>query len=232
MFPFNATRSSISVIFLFLLLAEPLPTAAAGENNDDKDSSSCPLWIAPSNTDITAKENKKFTKYGLYAGRTYTQNSTLPFSELAIPLIDFFGDYNRQTRMGEEILAFMEDNLWTPEFIGSHFEGNISAPAIIPGTGLLANYHTGYSNANFLQAAIFLREAMLSSTPTAVNDDDIDGDAGPFPRMGQAHLMRGAVTPYYNATLKATQDIPAGMEIFADFGGMVMHLRGVDVIMR
>ncbi|KAG7372016.1 hypothetical protein IV203_018159 [Nitzschia inconspicua] len=39
-----------------------------------------------------------------------------------------------------------------------------------------------------------------------------------FPESGLAQLLRGAITPYYNATLQATECIPAGMELFADFG--------------
>jgi len=52
-----------------------------------------------------------------------------------------------------------------------------------------------------LQAAILLRETEHE-----------------FQKPREATLLRGSVTPYFNVTLKATQNIPAGMEIFADYG--------------
>jgi len=179
----------ISVIFLLFSLRS---------SSSERDG--CPLWLAPSYINELSAE---FPQYGLYAGQTYEQNSTLPLSELAIPLIDFFGDFNRVKPHGSDILEFLESFLWTGEKIGSMWEGNISSPGIIPGIGVLANYHSSYSNADFLQASVLLRET----------EDKLK-------KIGEASLIRGAVTPYFNATLKATQHIPAGMEIFADFGGM------------
>jgi hypothetical protein len=143
----------------------------------------------------------------LYAGKQYKQGTVIPYPELSIPVIDYFGDFNRARPMHEDILKFMEDNLWTPEFIGSHWEGNYTSPAYIPGVGLLTNYHTGYSNVDFIQASVLKREPQVSS------------DGIMFPKSGESHLLRGAITPYYNATMKATADIPAGMELFANFGG-------------
>jgi hypothetical protein len=64
----------------------------------------------------------------------------------------------------------------------------------------LANFHSGISNVDYLQGAV-----LLSETPES-------------PPMAVAHPSRGAITPYHNATLKATQHIPAGMELFADYG--------------
>ena len=122
--------------------------------------------------------------------------------------MDFFGDFHRDTDVAAHTLSFLEDLLWTPEFIGSQWEGNLTVPALIPGVGLLSNYHSGYSNVNFLQAAVLKREPMVG------NHDD-----NAFPPSGKAHLARGAITPYYNATMQAVEDIPAGMELFADFGG-------------
>eukprot|EP00536_Pseudo-nitzschia_multiseries_P005431 jgi/Psemu1/318643/estExt_fgenesh1_pm.C_1010016 len=158
----------------------------------------CPLWLAPS---YITEQSASYPKFGLYAGRNYEQNSTLPLSELAIPLIDFFEDQNRRRPLGSKVLPFLEDYMWTQDKLGSHWEGHFSAPGIVPGVGILANFHSTYSNADFLQASVLLREP---------------GEE--FPKAGEASLMRGAVTPYFNATLRATQTIPAGMEIFADFG--------------
>ena len=78
--------------------------------------SSCPLWLAPSYITELSTESPK---YGLYAGVEYPQDATLPLSELAIPLIDFFGDFNRAKKFGSDTLSFLESFLWTQEKIGS-----------------------------------------------------------------------------------------------------------------
>jgi len=187
--------SHLSLLTIFSLVVASTPASAS---NGSPDSDACPLWLAPS---YTTEVSANLPKFGLYAGQAYEQNSTLPLSELAIPLIDFLANGNREKPHGEDILGFVESFLWTEEKIGSAWEGLISAPGFIPGIGILANFHSTYSNANFLQASILLSEP---------------GEE--FPNAGEASLLRGAVTPYFNTTLKATQNIPAGMEIFADFG--------------
>jgi len=164
--------------------------------NEIPDSKSCPMWLAPSY--ITPVSDDALPKFGLYAGQSYEQNSTLPLSELAIPLVDFFVNGNREKHLGNEVLDFVESFLWTQDKIGSAWEGVIKSPGLIPGIGMLANFHSTYSNADFLHASLLLRES---------------GEE--FPNAGEASPLRGAVTTYFNATLKATQHIPAGMEIFA-----------------
>ena len=180
------------IVFFGGLLA--VVVLCSGLEEDDS-SSSCSLWLAPSHTG-TLKE----PKYGLFAGKAYQQNETLPHSELAIPLVDFVQDYNRNTPLRDAIIEFVESNLWTSEFVGSQWEGNLSAPVAIPGIGVLPNYHTGISNVDFYQASVLLRDRPSYTSP------------------GKPHLSRGAVTPYYNVSLRATTTIPAGMELFADFG--------------
>jgi hypothetical protein len=197
---FHATP--VRLLFVLALLElTPNPVAAIiSEDSSSAADESCPMWLAPSNMN---SESTKPIKLGLYAGKLYTQNSTLPLSELAIPLIDFFGDFQRMAAQHKGVVSFLEDQVWTQEYVGSHFEGTLASPAIIPGIGLVAAYHTGFSNADFLHAAIHLR-------------DEPPQQQGP--KAGEAHLMRGTITPYFNATLEATQTIPAGMEILPNFG--------------
>ena len=178
----------LPLFFILSLVSLPAPVSA-GENGE------CPLWLAPSYTNPVSAT---FTKLGLYAGQAYEQNSTLPLSELAIPLVDFFVKGNRARPNGENVMGFLENFLWTEEKIGSQWEGSISTPGMIPGIGMLASYHSTYSNVDFLLASVLLRET---------------GDE--FPDAGEASLIRGAITPYFNATIKATQNIPVGMELFA-----------------
>jgi hypothetical protein len=185
--------SHLSRLTIFSLVFASTPASASSDGSPD--SEACPLWLAPS---YVTPVSANLPTFGIYAGQAYEQNSTLPLSELAIPLIDFFVNDNRAKPYGEDVLGLLEKFLWTQEKIGSMWEGTIGAPGVIPGIGMLANFHATYSNADFLKASILLREP---------------GEE--FPNAGEASLLRGAVTPYFNATLKATQNIPAGMEIFA-----------------
>jgi hypothetical protein len=149
----------------------------------------CRLWLAPSYT-----STDKRTKYGIFAGISYRENESLPMAEIAIPLIDMIGGYNRKTDQHHKILEFMESHLWTSDYAGTGWEGNDSAPVIIPGIGILPQFHSGILNVDFLQEAVLLRER-----PSRIFTP------------GMPHPARGAITPYYNVTVKATRDIPAGM---------------------
>jgi hypothetical protein len=187
---------------LTALLALYTSSSTAAKRKPQTRRDNCPLWLAPSN--LNTDNEHHLTKYGLFAGQEYPQNATLPFPELVIPLVDMFGDFHREDPVQSNVLKFLEDLLWAPRFLGGQWEGNISTPALIPGIGTLSLYHSTYSNVEFLQAAVLKREPMVGG--------------GIYPESGQAHLLRGAITPYYNATLQATERIPAGMELFADFG--------------
>jgi hypothetical protein len=71
---------------------------------------------------------------------------------------------------------------------------------LVPGAGVLANYHSGIYNVDWLQGSVLKREREDITEP------------------GRAHPSRGAITPYHNLTIQATQKIKAGMELFANFG--------------
>jgi hypothetical protein len=212
------------VVMILLVAVVVTPTSSATTTNtrqEVKDTTkSCPLWIAPSNM-----ATSEVPKYGLFAGQTYAQNSTLQFSELAIPFVDFFGvdrsanydntvhsyiedDDDKKKNNDMTIISFLEDLLWTPEFTGTAWEGNYSTPCLIPGLGVLANYHSGFSNSEFLQASMLLRHHQKKKKAWAEHEYE----------PGVPHIMRGTMTPYFNATLHATREIPTGMEIIADFG--------------
>jgi hypothetical protein len=175
----------------------PTPPVNNNNNNNNHDDreDGCHLWLAPSDTGT-----KQQPKYGLFAGRPFAENETIPNPELAVPLIDFVKEWNRDSLRNHDILEFVESFLWTSEYAGTQWEGNHSGPVAIPGIGVLANYHTGFTNVDFLQASLHLRPYAHSY------------------KSGHAHPGRGATTSYYNATLRATQPIPAGMELFANFG--------------
>ena len=160
----------------------------------DGDSEACPMWLAPSYLNSVNAMEKR---YGIYAGRTYEKDAILPLQELVFPLVDFFTDFNKKRPMGEDVVEFLQGNAWQQQKVGSNFEGIFSSDAIVPGLGSLANYHSMFFNAEFSDASVLLRE---------------QGEE--YPKAGEASLMRGAVTSYFNATLTAAKTIPAGMEIF------------------
>ena len=72
----------------------------------------------------------------------------------------------------------------------------------IPGVGNYAHHHSGLYNVDWLQASLILR-----------NPDEVAQQ-----QRGRAHPSRGAVSPYYNATLMATRAIPPGMELYCNLG--------------
>ena len=162
----------------------------------------CRLWLAPSYLSSSSKE-KKTTKLGVYAGVEFQENETLPHSEIAIPLVDIFTDEKKSSwtnELDQRVLHFLDSLVWTGEFAGSQWEGNHSAPVLVPGLGLLANYHSGVANIAWDQASSLLRERQSITNP------------------GVPHPSRGAISSFYNMTMRATRKIPRGMELFADFG--------------
>jgi hypothetical protein len=154
----------------------------------------CGLWLAPSST--SAPDSPKL---GLFAGTDFGVGEVVGSPEISIPFIDFVEDWNRQSELDDAILGFLEGYLWTAEYSGAKNEAN-SVVTMIPGHGVLAQFHSGTCNVDWLQASALLR------TPPDV------------PSPGVAHGSRGAITPYFNFSIAATQPIKAGMEIFANFG--------------
>lgn len=167
---------------------------AASRKYDDENP--CRLWLAQSHVSTEANP-----KYGLFAGVDYTKGEDLPNSELALPLVDFLESANKDDgALHAQILEHVESYLWTSEYAGAKFEGNYSTTTLVPGSGVLANYHSGVHNVDWTQGSVLLR--------------DPDGTTEP----GKAHPSRGAISAYHNMTIHATQDIMAGMELFANFG--------------
>ncbi|KAL3938152.1 MAG: hypothetical protein SGBAC_006882 [Bacillariaceae sp.] len=192
-------------ILLLTALSVVTKVTNAEESDHQCDANLCPLWLAPSYTGTDREP-----KYGLFAGKTYGVNETLPdYAELAIPLLDFIhSDEQFQKNPAvslpnhrTQVVDFLESFFWTANLVGAQWEGEYpAAPTAIPGIGVLAHYHSGISNVDFHQASVLLRKS-----PS-------------FLKAGTPHLSRGAITTYHNVTLQATREIPLGMELFADFG--------------
>ncbi len=167
--------------------------------------SDCRLWLAPSSV-----STEDAPKLGLFAGVNYSAGDVVGQPELAIPLIDFVDEWNRRNELDEMIMSFLEGFMWTTDYAGAKWESRHGTVMFIPGHGVLANYHSGDYNVDWSQSSVLLR------TPPAV------------PEAGKAHPSRGAITPYFNLTITATQPIQAGMELFANFGE-VWDGNGTDV---
>ena len=174
-----------------------LTMALAVTQSTASESDECRLYMAPST--LGSKNNIKF---GLYAGVDFNINETIPDIEIGIPFVDFFLDFHRQDEDEKRITDYLENQIWSPDFASSKFEGNHSTSPFFPGIGAIGNYHSLISNADWLAAASILRE----------RED--------FTEPGQPHLSRGAITNLYNVTMIATERIPAGMEIFPNYGDM------------
>ncbi len=159
----------------------------------------CRLYIAKSH--FYRDDNPKF---GLFAGVDFRQNETLPNPEIGIPLVDIaIGNYmyRENFELYNAIIQFLEGKVWMSSFAGMQWEGNHTTTLFSPGVGTIANHHSGYYNIDWFQAGVLLRERQ-------------DGVV----EEGKASPGRGAFTNYFNLTMRAVQNIPAGMELFANLG--------------
>lgn len=139
-------------------------------------------------------------EFGLFAGKDFDVDELIPDIELAIPLIDWTEEFNRGTEVNKLVVDFVESQVWTGDFAGAKWEGDHGTIVAVPGVGNLANYHSGTNNIDWQQSSALLRKPM-----------DVF-------EAGVANPSRGAISPFHNMTMKATQRIPAGMELFANFG--------------
>lgn len=153
----------------------------------------CRLYVAPSHLSSSAK-----TMFGLYAGVAFDENASIPDFALAIPVVDLLEGPHANGE-NADILRHLEGALWTADFAGARWEGNISSTLFVPGVGSLASYHSATHNVDWFQGAALMRQHSLFEE-------------------GKPHPARGAITPYENLTMRATRNIPAGMELFANFG--------------
>ncbi|GKY92838.1 hypothetical protein MPSEU_000253400 [Mayamaea pseudoterrestris] len=161
-----------------------------------QDDEPCRLWLARSHL-----YESDAPKYGLYAGVTFKVNDTLPNMEIGIPMVDFQDGPHSSTY--PEIMQALETFFWTADYAGTaKWEGNHSSTILVPGVGVLANYHAGYSNIDWVQSAVFNRQYPEAWTRPS----------------SQPHPSRGATSSYFNMTMRASADIPVGMELFANFG--------------
>jgi SET domain len=156
-------------------------------------SSPCRLYLGPSS--LSTEENPKL---GLYAGVNYEENDIVGRPDIGIPLVDFTTSFNRRDEIADAVIEFLEGNLWLGEYGGAQWEGNVSTNFLIPGLGVLANYHSGSHNVEWVQSSVLFH--------------------GPDLPSGVSHPARGAISPFFNFSMRASKPIHKGMEILAFFG--------------
>lgn len=162
------------------------------------DTSSCRLWLAPSY--LSSPER---VRLGLYAGVDFQPNDLIPNPDIGIPIVDVAADHYRGEdlyALHRDVIAYLENIVWVGSFAGAAWEGNHSSIVFTPGLGTLANHHTGMHNVDWVEGSVLLR-----------SNDGVE-------QPGQPSPGRGAYTDYYNMTMKAIRYIPAGMELYANFG--------------
>lgn len=181
------------MLAVLALMGAPIDGARAKEDGE------CRLWLAPS-----FLSTSKLPVFGLYAGsQGFAADEVIPSYEIAVPVFDFLkSPGGAKSDSHRRVLDFLESSMWVADYAGSKFESNHSVSAFIPGVGSLTNYHSGLSNVDWLQGSLLLREP----------DDHV------LTTMGKSHPGRGAISQFYNATMRATKLIPPGMELFAYYG--------------
>jgi SET domain len=164
-----------------------------------KEDPDCRLWLAPSYL-----TTEKTTVLGMFAGaQGFSLDEIIPSQEIAIPVYDYIDTpVANRDKAHRAVVEYLEQNTWLADFAGSKFETNSSTSAYIPGIGAIPRYHSGISNIEWIQASLLLR-----------SPDELATEI-----RGQPHISRGAITHYYNATIRASRNIRPGMEIFANYG--------------
>lgn len=155
----------------------------------------CRVYLGPSSV---ATDDEP--KLGLYAGVDFEKDDVVGQPEIGIPLVDFTDSWNRKDEESNSIMTFLESLLWTGDYGGAQWEGNHSVILAIPGYGVLANYHSGAHNVDWIQSSVFHREPGAEFS------------------AGKSHPARGAISHYHNFTMRAVTTIKKGMELFANFG--------------
>lgn len=165
--------------------------------NDNDIQSPCRLWLGPSY--LASDSNYKI---GLYAGIEYNKDDLLPSYEVGFPLYDFLQNPAKKiSSKHRATIEYLESMMWTSDYAGTaRWEANSSSTIFVPGIGIIPNYHTGIYNVDWFQSSVLNREPYIPSR--------------------QATASRGAISPYYNFSIRATRSIPAGMELFAKYSDL------------
>ena len=193
---------------LFLLLGgSPATLVMADETAASPEESAipqCGLYMAVSSTS-TADE----PKWGLFAGETIEKGARVGYGEVAIQTFHMLANQlspadeqdNPTPNFLADVVDFFEQYIWVPHNSGGQYELADSGRIVtaIPGVGVLGGYNPKMTNADWNQSRAYHR-----------------------PNWGEhatlTHPGRGASSQYHESSLSALETIPAGMEIFINYG--------------
>ncbi|KAL3821732.1 hypothetical protein ACHAXA_008468 [Cyclostephanos tholiformis] len=149
----------------------------------------CGIYLAESSTDHTL---------GNFAGRAFERDDSIGSSEAIVQILDI-----RHHNMESGILIenFLR-TMWSGDATAGSGEG-LEVVSAVGGPSFSSTGHVGMINAVIYHPSTLLR---TDSDLIASGYDEITSPG------------RGAFTMYHNLTLLAVDKIPAGMEIFLDFG--------------
>jgi len=180
------------------------------DDEKGKNEGSCGLYMATSSTSLSTDH-----KWGVYAGKDFEKDSPIGFGDIAIHSFNMMANNIWMDETGEvmddldtndlaNIVDWFEQFVWVPTSSGGQFEihDTIYGAKIItaiPGTGVIGGFNPKMTNADWDHSSAYHREAWNE-----------------FP--GEAHPGRGGYSNYFNLELKSTEVIPAGKEIFVEFG--------------
>ena len=180
---------TLSIIVLVILSA-PSSAAAKKDTSDDQ----CAIYLAESSTGHVL---------GSYAGVAFNPDDIIGPSDAIVQFVDI--------RAHNQHLADTDEGLLLENFLGTCWSGDATAgmnegDEVISGVGgpcFSSTGHVGMINAVIYQPSTLLR------TDSDLLSSGYDEMKSPG---------RGAFTTYHNLTLLAVDKIPAGQEIFLDFG--------------
>jgi hypothetical protein len=184
-------------------------SSSSNNNKDDIDHSQCGVYLAISSTSTDAEP-----KWGVFAGRDMQAGVPIGYGDIPIHTMDLVGNNlwvdPTTTKVIDDLdvnflantVDWLEQFLWVPHSSGGQFEdADVDARIVtaIAGTGLLGAYNPRMTNADWNHSSAYHREAWNE-----------------YP--GASHPGRGAYSNYYNLELATTEVIPAGKEIFVEYG--------------
>ena len=174
----------------YILPIAPLIAVSALASNDDQ----CGIYLAESSTQHVL---------GSFAGRNYQRDDAIGSRDAIVQFVD--------VRLGHAEEMDTDERAQLENFLGVCWSGDATggvneADEVISAVGGPSYSCTGH---------VGMINAVIDQTSTLLRTDS-DLLASGYDEMTSPG--RGAFTTYHNLTLLAVDKIPAGMEIFLDFG--------------
>lgn len=180
----------MELLSAFVLFTTLISSSSA--KNDPSDQ--CGVYLAESSTGHTL---------GTFAGRAYERDDTIGSSDAIVQIVDIrFHNKEPEEETDGILLERFLGTLWSGDATAGSGEGDEVISAV-GGPCFSSTGHVGMINAVIYHPSTLLRT-------------DSDLLASGYDEMTSPG--RGAFTTYHNLTLLAVDKIPAGMEIFLDFG--------------